>query len=54
MLVQVLVDIRAELRSVSRYDLADKIRLQLAELGVTLEDTDKGTEWKITGVRDDE
>ena len=47
--IQLLVDIRADLRSAGRYDLADKIRLQLAELGVTLEDTAHGTEWKVTG-----
>ena len=44
--VQILVDIRSDLRAAQRFDVADKIRLKLAELGVTLEDTPQGTDWK--------
>ncbi|MBI4298706.1 MAG: cysteine--tRNA ligase [Chloroflexi bacterium] len=45
-LIQLLVETRAELRAANRYDLADKIRASLVELGVTLEDTAQGTKWK--------
>ncbi len=44
--VELLMETRSELRNARRYDLADKIRNRLAELGVTLEDTPRGTEWK--------
>jgi cysteinyl-tRNA synthetase len=43
--VQLSVDIRSDLRDASQYELADKIRLKLADLGVVLEDTTQGTEW---------
>ena len=45
-LMDVLVETRAELRSAKQYDLADRIRNRLAELGFALEDTPRGTEWK--------
>ena len=44
--VQLLVDTRLELRAAKQYELADSIRSQLAELGVTLEDTASGSEWR--------
>ena len=44
--VQLLLDIRSDLRDAGQYDLADKVRLRLADLGVTLEDTPEGTIWK--------
>ena len=44
--VELLIELRGELRSAKRYDLADKVRDRLAELGVILEDTPRGTEWK--------
>jgi cysteinyl-tRNA synthetase len=44
--VQLLVDTRLELRAAKQYELADSIRSQLAELGVTLEDTAGGSEWR--------
>ena len=47
-LVELLVEIRSDLRSARRYDLADKIRQRLDDLGVTLEDTPRGTEWQAT------
>ena len=46
--VDLLVDIRAELRAARQYALADKIRDELAERGVVLEDSGGGTEWRIT------
>ena len=44
--IQLLVDTRLELRAARQYELADEIRQKLADLGVTLEDTPQGTEWK--------
>ena len=45
--VELLISIRAELRTARQFALADKIRDQLAERGVTLEDSSSGTEWRI-------
>ncbi len=44
--VELLINTRKELRAAKQYQLADSIRLKLAELGITLEDTAKGTVWK--------
>ena len=44
--IQLLVNTRTELRSAKQYSLADQIRFGLLELGVELEDTHQGTEWK--------
>ena len=45
-LIEALVETRSELRSAGRYDLADRIRQRLADLGFLLKDTPRGTEWK--------
>ncbi len=47
--VELLVQIRSDLRSAKQYALADKIRNDLAELGVTLEDGSGGTQWQYRG-----
>lgn len=47
--VDLLVQTRADLRAARQYALADKIRDNLAALGVTLEDSSGGTEWRIKG-----
>ena len=47
--VDLLVQTRADLRAARQYALADKIRDNLAVLGVTLEDGGGGTEWRIRG-----
>ena len=44
--IQLLIELRKELRQAKRYDLADSIRSRLGELGVALEDTPQGTVWK--------
>ena len=45
--VQLLVDVRTELRAARQFDAADSIRDRLSELGVTIEDTPGGTDWRI-------
>ncbi len=44
--IELLVSTRLDLRQAKEWELADKIRSRLAELGITLEDTPKGTVWK--------
>ena len=45
-LISILLSIRNDLRQAKQWELADKIRNQLADIGVVLEDTAKGTIWK--------
>ena len=45
--IQLLVDVRADLRSARQFELADRIRDELTDLGVTLEDKVGGTDWKL-------
>jgi len=44
--IELLIEIRAELRQAKQWQLADRIRGRLSELGVVLEDTPKGTSWR--------
>jgi cysteinyl-tRNA synthetase len=44
--IQLLIDVREELRRAKRYDLADVIRGRLGELGIALEDAPQGTVWR--------
>ncbi|NLL95036.1 MAG: cysteine--tRNA ligase [Thermoplasmatales archaeon] len=45
-LVDLLIEIRGELRGMKAYALADRIRDGLADLGIVLEDTSDGVKWK--------
>lgn len=45
-LVQLIVEVRDQLRREKQYDLADRIRERLKNLGIVLEDTATGTRWK--------
>ncbi len=45
--IQLLVDTRTQLRESKQYALADKIRSDLLDLGVELEDTARGTDWRF-------
>jgi cysteinyl-tRNA synthetase len=47
-IVQILIDIRQELRKRKAFDLADEIRDRLAESGVMVEDTGGEVKWKWT------
>ncbi len=43
--IDLLLDLRQELRALKNYALSDQIRDQLAELGVVIEDTAAGSTW---------
>ncbi len=45
--IELLVSTRLELRRQKQWALADKIRDRMAALGVVLEDTPQGTEWRL-------
>ncbi len=47
--IDLLVDIREELRTKKEFDLADKIREELASRGIVVEDTADGPKWYQTG-----
>jgi len=44
--IELLIELRAELRKAKQYALADLVRTRLAELEITLEDGPQGTRWK--------
>jgi cysteinyl-tRNA synthetase len=44
--IELLIDLRRELRFQKLWPLADKLRSDLAELGVLLEDSKDGTTWR--------
>ena len=46
--VELLAEVRRELRANKEFALADHIRTRLQELGVSLEDTPEGTKWRFT------
>jgi cysteinyl-tRNA synthetase len=45
--IELLIELRAELRKAKQYQLSDLVRNRLADLGVTLEDNAQGTRWKV-------
>ncbi|MQF48664.1 cysteine--tRNA ligase [SAR202 cluster bacterium AC-647-N09_OGT_505m] len=45
--IDLLVETRTQLRAERNWQLGDSIRSQLEELGVTLEDTPSGTQWRF-------
>ena len=45
--VDLLVELRAELRVAKQWELADRVRDGLVELGVELQDGPEGTEWSF-------
>lgn len=47
--IDLLVELRAELRKAKQYALSDMVRSRLADLGITIEDGAQGTRWKIKG-----
>jgi cysteinyl-tRNA synthetase len=45
-LIELLIEIRKDLRGIKQWQLADKIRDSLSEMGILLEDGKSGTTWK--------
>jgi len=50
-LINLLVEVRGELRARREFELADKIRARLNELGIELRDKGEGTVWTIRSKR---
>lgn len=48
-LIRLLIDLRADARANKDWATSDKVRDQLKELGIVLEDRADGTIWKLTG-----
>lgn len=46
--INVLIDVRNELRGRMDWEIADRIRDRLRSIGIILEDTPKGTKWRIS------
>jgi cysteinyl-tRNA synthetase len=46
--VELLVELRSELRKAKQFALADRVRERLAALGVVLEDGPQGTRWRFS------
>lgn len=46
-LMQMLIDLRAEVRKAKNFALADQIRTRLTQLGITIEDRAGSTSWRI-------
>ena len=44
--IDLLVELRADLRQEKQFALADKVRDELASLGISLEDSASGTLWR--------
>jgi len=44
--IDLLVELRTDLRAARQFELADRVRTRLAELGITLEDGPEGTRWR--------
>jgi len=47
-LLDLLVELRENLRRKGDFELSDEIRAKLRELGVVVEDTSEGSKWKLT------
>ncbi|MSP79107.1 MAG: cysteine--tRNA ligase [Dehalococcoidia bacterium] len=47
--IEILVELRKELRTSQQFTLADGVRQKLQALGVVLEDSAQGTKWKFGG-----
>lgn len=52
-LLDLILEVRQELRMKKEFSLADKLRDRLGELGIVVEDTPHGARWKLEGVNRD-
>jgi cysteinyl-tRNA synthetase len=46
-LMNLLVELRENLRGKGDFELSDRVRAKLRELGVAVEDTSEGSRWKL-------
>ncbi|MHA1969153.1 MAG: DALR domain-containing protein [Candidatus Hodarchaeales archaeon] len=46
-LIDLVVNLRTDLRKVKQFELADQLRTKLGDLGIQLEDKPEGTIWKM-------
>lgn len=46
--IELLIELRSDLRKAKQYAIADQLRERLAALGVTLEDSAQGTRWRFS------
>ena len=46
-LIQIIVDLREELRKMKVYDISDRIREELRKTGIELQDTPEGPKWRF-------
>jgi len=46
-LIQIIVDLREELRKMKAYNISDRIREELRKTGIELQDTPEGPRWKF-------
>ncbi len=47
--IELLMELRNDLRTAKQFELSDKLRARLAEMGVVLEDSAEGTRWRLKG-----
>ena len=47
--LDLLVEVRQELRAARQFEMADRLRDRLQDMGVSLEDTPQGTRWRLRG-----
>jgi len=45
--IELLMELRDDLRDAKQYELSDKLRARLAQMGVILEDSAQGTRWRL-------
>ena len=45
--IELLLDLRSDLRKAKQYELADKVRAELAQLGIIVEDGPGGSTWRV-------
>ncbi|MCS7244710.1 MAG: cysteine--tRNA ligase [candidate division WOR-3 bacterium] len=46
-IMDIIIEIRHELRKNAQFELSDRIRTRLKDMGIVLEDTKEGTKWKV-------
>ena len=47
-LMKIIIDLRQDAKNNKRFDISDKIRLELNKLGITIKDRKDGVDWEIS------